>query len=53
MQKRRMHLKKSRKLSLSRAQRTQRLKHLRRHKTKIAERKALHFFILQNETATA
>lgn len=47
---RRTFLKKCRKsLSLSRAQRTQRLKKLRRHKHKMAERKSLHFFILQNE----
>lgn len=47
---RRTFLKKCRKsLSLSRARRTHRLKQLRRHKNKIAERKNLHFFILQNE----
>jgi len=49
MLKRKMHLKKTHHLKLSRAQRTQRLKHLRRHKNKIAERKSLHFFFLENE----
>ncbi|PVX41487.1 hypothetical protein C8D76_102184 [Pasteurella langaaensis DSM 22999] len=48
LKKRRMHLKNAHHLKLSRAQRTHRLKLLRRHKNKIAERKSLHFFFLEN-----